>query len=166
MADLADNTEALKRNFLFRGFFNRRGYFDLHDVSVQQYRQGALATKDRRVLRIWLLSGVLFEKDANGRERLSDGGRARLDSAMAQFVRYPKTSPFVIEGYSQEETEDKRYLIGRTRAELVRDYLVSTFHLDPRYIATMPMGAEADGSPTGDRWDGVALSMFVSTSAL
>jgi phospholipid/cholesterol/gamma-HCH transport system substrate-binding protein len=166
MADLADNTEALKRNFLFRGFFNRRGYFDLHDVSVQQYRQGALATKDRRVLRIWLLSGVLFEKDANGRERLSDGGRARLDSAMAQFVRYPKTSPFVIEGYSQEETEGQRYLIGRTRAEVVRDYLVSTFHLDPRYIATMPMGAEADGSPTGDRWDGVALSMFVSTSAL
>ncbi|HEX6973688.1 MAG TPA: MlaD family protein, partial [Vicinamibacterales bacterium] len=38
MADLAENAEALKRNFFFRGFFNKRGYFDLQDVSVQQYR--------------------------------------------------------------------------------------------------------------------------------
>ena len=27
MSDLADSTEALKRNFFFRGFFNRRGLF-------------------------------------------------------------------------------------------------------------------------------------------
>lgn len=51
MADLAENSEALKRNFFFRGFFNKRGYFNLQDVSVQQYREGALETKDRRVLR-------------------------------------------------------------------------------------------------------------------
>jgi len=166
MTDLADNTEALKRNFLFRGFFNRRGYFDLGDVSVQQYRQGALAGKDRRVLRIWLGASVLFETDANGRERLSEDGRARLDSAMALFVRYPKTSPFVVEGYSQEATEDRRYLAAQSRARLVRDYLVSRFRLDERYVTTMAMGAEAEDSPAGDRWDGVALSMFVSTSAL
>jgi phospholipid/cholesterol/gamma-HCH transport system substrate-binding protein len=166
MSDLADNTEALKRNFLFRGFFNRRGYFDLQDVGVQQYRAGALATKDRRVLRIWLAAEVLFDTDANGHERLSEAGRARLDSAMAQFVRYPRTSPFVIEGYSQAPTEDRRYLAGRARAELVRGYLLGTFHLDPHYVGTMPMGAEAEGSPTGDRWDGIGLAMFVSTSAL
>ena len=74
MTDLAETTEALKRNFFFRGFFNRRGYFDLDDVSVAQYRQGALETEDRRVLRIWLGADVLFERDANGDERLSDGG--------------------------------------------------------------------------------------------
>ena len=32
-ADLADNMEALKRNFLLRGFFNRRGYYDLDAIS-------------------------------------------------------------------------------------------------------------------------------------
>ena len=50
MADLAENTEALKRSFFFRGFFNKRGYFDLKDVSVQQYREGALETRDTKVL--------------------------------------------------------------------------------------------------------------------
>ena len=165
MADLADNTEALKRSFFFRGFFNRRGYFDLDDVSVDQYRQGALATNDRRVMRIWLKSSLLFEKDAKGQERLSEGGRGRLDSAMSQFVRYPRSSPFVVEGYAQSATFDERFLLSRRRAQLVRDYLVGKFALDPNFVATMAMGDQAAGSPDGDRWDGVALAMFIAASA-
>lgn len=165
MADLAENTEALKRSFFFRGFFNKRGYFDLRDVSVQQYREGALETRDRRVLRIWAGAVVLFEKDANGAERLTDSGRARLDSAMATLVKYPRASPFVVEGYAQEVTGDRRYLLSRARAQLVRDYIVGKFGLDPTTVAIMPMGAEAVGSPSGDRWDGVALALFVSRLA-
>jgi phospholipid/cholesterol/gamma-HCH transport system substrate-binding protein len=166
MADLAETTEALKRNFFFRGFFNRRGYFDLDDVSVAEYREGALESKDRRVLRIWLGAEVLFEKDANGAERLSDGGKTRLDSAMSQFLRYPQKSPFVVEGYAQDATGDARYLNSRTRAQLVREYVIGKFKLDPNYVAIMPMGAEAPASPTGREWNGVALALFVSTSAL
>jgi phospholipid/cholesterol/gamma-HCH transport system substrate-binding protein len=166
MADLAENTEALKRNFFFRGFFNRRGYFDLDEVSLQEYRQGALETKDRRVLRIWVGAAVLFEREANGREQLSERGRARLDSAMSSYVRYPRDSPFVVEGYAQEATGDQRFLLSRARAKLVRDYLVSRFGLDPNHVTTMAMGDEADGSPSGNRWDGVALALFVATSAM
>jgi phospholipid/cholesterol/gamma-HCH transport system substrate-binding protein len=166
MADLADATEALKRNFFFRGFFDRRGYFDLDDVTVAQYRQGALETKDRQTLRIWIGAGVLFERDAQGIERLSADGMARLDSAMSQFVRYPHTSPLVVEGYAEEPTGDARYLISRGRAELVRDYVVSKFGWDTNYVAVMPMGGVAEGSPSGDRWDGVALALFVQRTAL
>jgi phospholipid/cholesterol/gamma-HCH transport system substrate-binding protein len=164
MSDLAENTEALKRSFFFRGFFNRRGFFDLDDVTVEQYRAGALATNDRRVMRIWLKSALVFEKDGKGEERLSDAGRARLDSAMSQFVRYPRSSPFVVEGYAQLATFDERFLLSRRRAQLVRDYLVGKFGLDPNLVATMAMGEQADGSPDGERWDGVALAMFITVS--
>jgi phospholipid/cholesterol/gamma-HCH transport system substrate-binding protein len=166
MADLAETTEALKRNFFFRGFFNRRGYFDLDDVSVAQYREGALASKDRRVLRIWLDAAVLFEKDTNGVERLGEGGKVRLESAMSQFVRYPHTSPLVVEGYARDATGDARYLNSRTRAQLVRDYVIGKFRLNPNYVAVMPMGAEAPGSPSGREWNGVALALFVEKTAL
>ena len=166
MEDLAENTEALKRSFFFRGFFNQRGYFDLDDVSVQQYRQGALETKDRRVLRIWAGTSVLFEQDANGRERLSDDGKARLDSAMGEFVKYPRTSPLVVEGYAREGTADVRFLTGRTRSQLVRDYLIGKFGLDANYVATMSMGSEARESPEGDTWDGVALALFAPASGM
>ena len=69
MADLAETTEALKRNFLVRGFFNQRGYFDLADVSVEQYREGRPRDKDRRALRIWIDAPVLFERTDAGEER-------------------------------------------------------------------------------------------------
>ncbi len=165
MTDLAETTEALKRNFLFRGFFNRRGYFDLDDVTVAEYREGAL-TKDRRALRIWLRADLLFERDENGTERLTEGGKTRLDSAMSQFLRYPKKSPFVVEGYAQDATGDVRYLASRARSQLVREYLVGKFQLDTSYVATMAMGATAEDSPSGTAWDGVALALFVASGRL
>jgi phospholipid/cholesterol/gamma-HCH transport system substrate-binding protein len=165
MADLADSAEALKHNFLFRGYFNRRGYFDLGEISVQQYRDGALEANGRVPLRIWLEARVLFTTNADGGESLTDDGRKRLDSAMSQFVHYPKDSPLVIEGYGQEATGDQRYLLSRSRAAHVRDYLVSRFGLNPRAVATMPMGSAAPNSPTPGSWDGVALTLFVPREA-
>jgi phospholipid/cholesterol/gamma-HCH transport system substrate-binding protein len=164
MTDLAENTEALKRSFFFRGYFNRRGYFDLDDITVQAYRQGALAAPDRRPLKIWLRADLLFERDAGGRERLSAGGRARLDSAMSTFVKYPSSSLFVLEGYSQALTADERFLVSRARAQVVKDYILGKFGWDPASTTIMPMGAEAEGSPDRNRWDGVALTLFVPAS--
>jgi len=166
MQDLEENTEALKHSFLFRGYFNRRGYFDLDELSVDQYRQGILETRERRALRIWVRAAVLFETDAKGSERLSADGQARLDSAMSQFIRYPRNSPFVVEGYAPGPTNDERFLTSRRRCQLVRDYLVGKFALDPAFVASMPMGLESSGSPDGNHWDGVALALFVPTSAM
>ena len=48
VADLADNMEALKHNFLLRGFFNKRGYFDLDRLSPAEYRKGVLENGKRK----------------------------------------------------------------------------------------------------------------------
>ena len=53
-ADLADNMEAMKHNFLLRGFFNARGYYDLEDISPAEYRAGALQNGGRLPVRVWL----------------------------------------------------------------------------------------------------------------
>lgn len=161
LSDLAESSEALKRNFFFKGFFNRRGFFDLDDVTVEQYLQGALETKERRVLRVWIGTPVLFAQDANGNQQLTDDGRRRLDSAISAFLKYPRNTPFVVEGYADGVTSDERFIASRRRAQLVRDYLVSKFPLNPSYVAIMPLGPKAQGSPAGDVWDGVALAVFV-----
>ncbi len=163
LTDLAESSEALKRNFFFRGFFNSRGYFDLDDISIADYRNGVLETKERRVLRVWVKADFLFDTapGTQGPERLTAEGRARLDSAMAPFIRYPRNTPFVIEGYGTGPTADVQFLLSRTRAQLVRDYLVGKFGLDGAHVATMALGTEAPGSPTDGRWEGVALAMFV-----
>ena len=46
-SDLAEGTEALKRNF-FRGFFRQRGFFDLDSVSREEYQSGVLEGRTAR----------------------------------------------------------------------------------------------------------------------
>src|SRR5688572_21192990 len=108
-ADLADNMEAMKHNFLLRGFFNRRGYFDLDAISPVQYRSGVLENGKRKAMRIWLTAPVLFETRDDGTEVLSVGGRTRLDSAMATYLKYTPANPLVTEGYATEGTAGERF---------------------------------------------------------
>jgi phospholipid/cholesterol/gamma-HCH transport system substrate-binding protein len=165
LTNLAETTEALKHNFLVRGFFNRRGYFSLNDIGVDEYRRGILESEDRRVLRVWVSAAVMFEVDPKGQERLTADGRERLDSAMAPLLSYPRNTPFVIEGYAGGSTIDSQFVLSRSRALQVRDYLVGKFGLDAGFVATMPLGAAAAGSPADGRWEGVALAMFVQTAS-
>lgn len=164
LTDLSASSEALKRNFFLRGFFNRRGFFDLDDISVEEYRSGALETNERRRLRVWVSAAVLFEETPSGQERFTDDGRLRLDSAMATFLGYPPDTPFVIEGYADGVTRDVQFVRSRNRAELVRGYVLRKFGLDPGYVTIMPMGPEAPDSPANGRWEGVAIAAFVQKS--
>ncbi|HEX7972026.1 MAG TPA: hypothetical protein VF501_07405, partial [Thiobacillus sp.] len=81
MSDLSDDTEALKHNFLFRGFFSKRGFFDLGALTAGEYRSHAFAKSFKRH-RVWMESTSLFDKDAKGVEALSVDGKARLDEAL------------------------------------------------------------------------------------
>jgi phospholipid/cholesterol/gamma-HCH transport system substrate-binding protein len=166
-SDLAEGTEALKRNFLFRGFFRQRGFFDLDAISREAYQTGALEGRDRTALRIWIDAGVLFARDPDGTERLTIAGRRRLDSAMADLVRYPRDSPLVVEGYAESGDGETPYLLSVDRAQAVRDYLLGRFRRQTTLTDIMPLGDAAPGSPRGDgRWSGVALAMFVRHDAL
>jgi phospholipid/cholesterol/gamma-HCH transport system substrate-binding protein len=165
MADLADNAEALKHNFLFRGYFDRRGFYDLDNLSPDEYRAGAIG-KDRVPLRVWLDASALFEPGKDGRESLSQEGRRRVDSAMAAFLRYPPTVPLVVEGYAAGPTFDAEFARARTRAGAVREYIVSQFGRRHATTATMPLGHRAEDSPNGDsRWDGIGLALWVPRDA-
>ena len=165
MSDLSENSEALKRNFFFRGFFDRRGYFDLDDIPVEDYRKGALEARDRRVARVWLSTEVLFATDAEGRETLTDDGKVRVESAMSDFLKLPSDTPLVVEGYAPGATYDERYIASLRRAQLVRDHLVSRMQIDVSRMGVMAMGAEAPGSPAGQTWNGVGIAAFIRTDA-
>ena len=50
LANMEENTQALKRNFFFRGFFKDRGYYELDALSPAEYRRGVLEGDDRQAL--------------------------------------------------------------------------------------------------------------------
>src|SRR5215203_3604242 len=68
LANMEENTQALKRNFFFRGFFKDRGYYELDALSPAEYRRGVLEGDDRQALKIWLRSSVLFATRPDGTE--------------------------------------------------------------------------------------------------
>jgi len=166
MANLADATEALKRSFLLRGYFNQRGYFALSDLSPADYRRGALEASGRKPLRVWLRADVLFSTGPSGAESLTDEGRARLDSAIGPFLRFRQEGPIIVEGFAQEGDHATRHLVSARRSALARTYLIGRFQLDPASTGEMALGHDSVGSPTGAKWDGVALTLFVHPNVL
>jgi len=164
--NLADDTEALKHNFLFRGFFKDRGYFDLTAISPVDYRRGTLLTKGRAVVRKWVSADSLFRRGAKGAESLSPSGKAALDSAVGEWMQFRGEGPLMVEGYSAAATAHQQYLTSQARADLVRTYLIERFGLDPKNTGAIALGSAAQGSPQGDVFDGVALALYLDKKAL
>lgn len=165
LADVADNTEALKRNWLFRGYFQERGFYNLDELTVDEYR--TLLVDDRYApIRVWLSAERLFETDAEGVPRLRGGAGRRIEEAMGELLQYPRASPIVVEGYSTAGGVGRRLLDAHARAELVERHVARTFRRAGD-TGVLALGAEAAGSPSGDgRWDGVALTLFADPAAL
>ena len=160
MADLADNTEALKHNFFFRGFFNKRGFFDLGALTTPEYKNPAFGKGFKRH-RLWLESAELFTSDANGVEVLSVEGKIRLDETMTELLSFPRNGPLMIEGFAGGGTVPQQYLLGRRRAVRVQTYLIGRFHLRPAYVGVVSMGAVLlDEQKSGGFREGVGVVSF------
>ena len=167
--DFAENMEALKRNFLVRGFFKGRGYYDLASISPADYRLGALTKgSDRRVVRVWLPSDVLFEPDTDrpANEGLTDAGKAQIDSAIAPYLEQVASGVVIVEGYAQLGMPEEQYLRSRTRASMVRDYLIGKFHLDPQATGAMPLSADSSHGKGKASFDGAALAIILPKDKL
>lgn len=158
--NLADDTEAIKHNFFLRGFFNRRGFYNLGTMNPSQYASSEFVKKPRA--RIWIPAAGLFNVRPDGSLELSATGRSILDQNMSVLVSYLPNNPMMIEGYCISGLPDQRYLTSTQRATVVRQYLISRFHLDPRRVGIMPQGGHPSAG-TGQRmWDGISLVLIVS----
>ncbi len=150
MSDLAENLEALKHSFFFRGFFKDRGFFDLGSLSPAEY-QSKEFEKNVTKERAWIQQDELFASKADGIEEITSQGKEKLDAMMVNFLRFTKDKAVIVEGYATNGTGDQQFLNSRDRAVKVRNYLVQKFDLSPDYVGVMPMG-----KPVG-HGDGIAL---------
>ena len=154
-ANLADATEALKHNFLTRGFFKDRGYYTLADIPPDAYRHNRIFTS-RANQRAWLSGSDLFQQAANGAEELSAKGREILDATFAEYTDAMLDRPVIVEGYSNGAA-GTRLRLSRSRALAVRQYLQTRVQIDNKNIGIVPL---KDAPPSGlgrARWDGICL---------
>lgn len=158
-AGLADNMDALRHNWFFRGYFNRRGFFDLESLSPEEYRKGRIAA-GRPQERVWLHAVELFRRDQAGHEVLSPEGRRRLDEAVAGYLPHAPNTLLIVEGYAGAGSPAEQYLVSRQRAHLVREYLAGRFGLNPSFLGAVPMGAVRSSGASGAFFEGAALVYF------
>ena len=155
-ANVADETEALKHNFFLRGFFKRRGYYNLTQIAPDKYRADSLFTGPANS-RTWLSAEQLFVRDPDGLEQLTRAGKALLDTTLAQYGDSIVESPIVVEGYRGGNDPTDQLLFSRSRAILVRRYLENHFQLDPGHLGAVPLKNLPPGGLDHSNWDGICI---------
>jgi phospholipid/cholesterol/gamma-HCH transport system substrate-binding protein len=155
-SNLAEATEALKHNFLVRGFFKKRGYYNLADISPDKYRHDR-AFISRANHRAWLSGSDLFQNSANGDEQLSPRGKALLNAALVQYGDSVLESPIVVEGYRDGDVPADQLRLSRSRAMLVRQYLQTHFQLDTSNLGIVAMRNSPPDGMNRATWDGICL---------
>lgn len=158
--NLASDTEAIKHNFFLRGFFKRRGFYDLNRMNPSEYAASEFVKHPAK--RVWLPADGLFTTASNGTEQLSKEGEAALSRAVSQIAADLPNNPLVVEGYAEESSAAKSFLAARQRADAVRNYLDSHFHLNADLIGTIPLGDKPPRGTGKESWNGVCLALVVS----
>jgi len=153
LSDMAENTEALKRNWFFRGFFKKRGYYDIDNLTIADY---LIMKKDRHEKRFWLSAQDLFEKSGD-KEVLTEKGKDLIRANVKELFQYIENNPiYLIEGYDSKGSAGDQYLVSRSRALAVRAFVEAEFPVPPESLGILPIGLKVN-QDTGESWDGVAL---------
>jgi phospholipid/cholesterol/gamma-HCH transport system substrate-binding protein len=159
MTNLAADTEALKDNFFLRGFFKRRGYFNLNQMTPTQYRSSKFL-KGHSYERIWLSKSELFSSGPDDKEKLTKQGQRQIDGAMSALIPYLPNSPIVVEGYATQGSPSERFIRAKQRASIVQIYINKRFGLQPNTVGVMPMSDSTPPSVAKSVWDGVSLVLI------
>jgi phospholipid/cholesterol/gamma-HCH transport system substrate-binding protein len=154
--NMAEDTEALKHNFFFRGFFNHRGYYTLADLSPQEYRRNEFFGSTQSP-RAWLQADALFQHGPHDKEELSTDGKHSIDAAVESFGDAIFTHPIVIEGYSDAAVPADALSWSYARAQLVRNYLEARYPFTAKNVGVMPLSATPPPGLGHDSWSGVCV---------
>ena len=134
-----EDMEALKHNFLLRGFFRNRGYEDAAEMGRHEIRKLPVEPPAKT-----------FDYDSKKLFNKPDNAKLSNPKALADAARYLEAGGFglavvkVDTGMLGDSEKDRE--ISRARATVVRDYLVQNFKLDDTRIKTMGVGKTDSGS--------------------
>jgi phospholipid/cholesterol/gamma-HCH transport system substrate-binding protein len=158
MVNLAENTEALKHNFLVRGFFKKRGYYSLDQLTPAQYLE---LLNEHSCERVWLSRNELFSAGPDGNEKLTKYGEARIETGMNGLIPYLPKGTIVVEGYARQGSRSQRFIRAKQRADAVQSYITNRFGLLPgQEVEAIPARDSLASALGKSGWDGISLVML------
>jgi hypothetical protein len=137
---LDEDMEALKHNFLLRGFFKNRGYEDATELAkhaISNLPPGEPA-------KVFDYDGQrLFNKEA----KLKDEKTLQDAGDYLQADKFALAVVVVSVGMKGETGKDR--VLSEGRATAIRDYLAKNFRLDDTRIKTLGLGKSPDSGDNG-----------------
>jgi len=150
-AEMQEDAEAAKHNFLMSHFFHKRGYEDSADLTKNEIAQLPFEPAVRRFS--W--NGLkLFEKD--------DTAKLKDTKSLNEAGSFLQANPFglaVVAGYADKGDSTQEKTLTEARAMVVRDYLVKNFKMDDTRVKTIGLGKSPDAEGTG-----VAVLVYPATT--
>ncbi|MGA6987279.1 MAG: OmpA family protein [Terriglobales bacterium] len=137
----ADDADALKQNFLLRGFFNRRGYEDSNELKENKISQLPSQPSDKEFA---YDAKEIFDKSDNAKLK----NEKALDAA-GKFLEQNKFRLAVVATSSEVGDAKKDRVLTQARAKVVRDFLVQNFKFDDTKLKTIGLGKSTGAGENG-----------------
>ncbi|MGA2375804.1 MAG: MlaD family protein [Candidatus Sulfotelmatobacter sp.] len=152
VTDFQENMEAMKHNFLLKGYFKNRGYEDSDELAkneIERLPQGA------PIKQFTYSTKQLFDKQDSAKlknqKSLNDGGEFLAKNQFGFAV--------VVASTGMEGDTQKDLVLTQARAMVVREYLVENFGFDDSQLKTLGMGKESDASSDAG-WGKVQIFIY------
>ncbi len=140
VTDFQENMEAMKHNFLLRGYFKSRGYQDSSELAKNEIEKLPQSTP---IKEFTFSSKQLFDKQDSAKlknqKSLNAGGDFLANNQFAFAV--------VVVSAGAEGDAQKQLVLTQARAMVVREYLVEHFGFDDAQLRTLGMGKQTDAKP-------------------
>jgi phospholipid/cholesterol/gamma-HCH transport system substrate-binding protein len=151
-AGFQENMEALKSNFLLRGFFKNRGYAESSDLA----KNAIVRLPEGEPLKTFTYEpGQLFDKidtaKPKNQKSLRAAGQYLADNEFGLAV--------VVVSTSMAGDTEKDLVLTQARALVVRDYLVDNFGFDDAELKTFGVGKKSGTNP-GTGWGTVEIKVY------
>ena len=88
--NVAEDADPLRHNFFLRGFFKWRGFYDVAEMTADQYRQERFC--EREEIDASLAAGARTLLEFTGTGRVDRRRTPPSDNAMSQFIPYCRTN--------------------------------------------------------------------------
>ncbi|MFZ0480018.1 MAG: MlaD family protein [Terriglobales bacterium] len=152
VTDFQENMEALKHNFLLRGYFKKRGYEDSAQLAQNAIERLPQATT---IKQFTYSAKQLFDKQDSAKlknqKSLNAGGEFLANNQFGFAVIVASAG---MEGYTQKDL-----VLTEARAMVVREYLVENFGFDDSQLKTLGMGKQADANSDAG-WGNVQIVIY------
>jgi phospholipid/cholesterol/gamma-HCH transport system substrate-binding protein len=152
IADFQENMEALKQNFLLRGYFKKRGYED----SAELAKNVIVRLPEGAPLKTFTFEPKnLFDKIDTA--KLKNEGSL---GAAGKFLASNEFGVAVVVVYAAMTGDTQKDLIlTQARAAVIRAYLVGNFGFDDTQLKTLGMGKKP-GANTDSGWGEVEIIVY------